>query len=97
LPASLPEKEAYRPPTLQNVSDALNGFPLAEITASDVPIRCEHTVQNEDTLSGLARDYYGKPGLAGLIYQANRHLIDDPDDLVPGWTLRIPEIETAVA
>ena len=70
---------------------------LREITASEVPIRCEHTVQNEDTLTALARDYYGDPGLADVIYQANRHVIDDRDDLVPGWKLRIPEIETAVA
>jgi hypothetical protein len=27
----------------------------------------------------------------------NRHIIDDRDDLVPGWTLRIPEVETSVA
>jgi nucleoid-associated protein YgaU len=88
---------AYRPPTLANVADALNAFPLAEITASDVSIRCDHIVQIEDTLTALARDYYGNPGLADVIHQANRHIINDPDDLVPGWTLRIPEIETAVA
>ena len=96
-PASLPEKVAYRPPTLADVADALNAFPIAEIAASDVPIRCEHTVQNEDTLTALARDYYDNPGLDDVIYLANRHIIDDPDDLVPGWVLRIPEIETTVA
>jgi len=32
-----------------------------------------------------------------VIHQANRDIIDDPDDLVPGWTVRIPEIKTAVA
>jgi nucleoid-associated protein YgaU len=95
--ARLPEQVAYRPPTLANVADALNAFPLAEITASDVPIRCEHIVKDEDTLQTLARDYYGNPARWDMIFQANRNLIDDPDDLVPGWPLRIPQIETAVA
>ena len=96
-PASLPEQVPYRPPTLANVADALDAFPLEQITDSDVPIRCQHLVRNEDTLWGLAVEYYNNPVLADVIYQANRQIIDDPNDLDPGWTLRIPEIETAVA
>jgi nucleoid-associated protein YgaU len=54
-------------------------------------------VRNEDTLWDLAGEFYDDPALEDVIYQANRRIIDDPDDLVPGWILRIPEVNTAVA
>jgi hypothetical protein len=49
-----------------------------------------HVVQSGDTLSGIAEQYYGDPDRYPRIFQANRHVLEDPDVIVPGQELRIP-------
>lgn len=49
-----------------------------------------HTVQKGDTLSHIAKQYYGKASQWTRIFEANRHLLDDPDRILPGQVLRIP-------
>jgi nucleoid-associated protein YgaU len=55
------------------------------------PAPRSYTVQNGDTLSGIAERYYGSASKWRLIYEANRDLIKDPDLIYPGQTVRIPE------
>jgi nucleoid-associated protein YgaU len=50
-----------------------------------------HTVQKGDTLSHLAKQYYGKASEWTRIFEANRNLLDDPDRIFPGQVLRIPD------
>jgi nucleoid-associated protein YgaU len=50
-----------------------------------------HTVRSGDTLSSIANDFYGDPSKFGRIFNANRHILDDPDVIVPGQDLRIPQ------
>ena len=50
-----------------------------------------HTVVSGETLSGIAEQWYGDPGKYRRIFQANRHLLEDPDVIVPGQELRIPQ------
>ena len=50
-----------------------------------------HTVAAGDTLSSIANDFYGDPSKFGRIFNANRHILDDPDVIVPGQDLRIPQ------
>jgi nucleoid-associated protein YgaU len=50
-----------------------------------------HTVESGDTLSAIADSFYGDPGKFRIIFAANRDLLDDPDVIVPGQTLRIPQ------
>ena len=52
-----------------------------------------YTVVRGDTLSALARRFYGDPGQFFVIRSANAHLIDDPNVIFPGQRLRIPIAE----
>lgn len=49
-----------------------------------------YTVQSGDTLSALAQRFYGDPGLASRIFEANPHQISDPNLIFAGQVLRIP-------
>ncbi len=50
-----------------------------------------HTVAPGETLSGIAEEVYGDPDRYRTLFQANRHLLDDPDVVVPGQELRVPQ------
>jgi len=51
----------------------------------------QYTVQRGDTLSKLARQFYGNAGLYPRIFEANRHLLSDPNRIFTGQVLRIPQ------
>jgi nucleoid-associated protein YgaU len=50
-----------------------------------------HIIQRGETLSGIARRYYGAPDQWRKILTANQNVIKDPDKLTPGTKLIIPE------
>ena len=50
-----------------------------------------HTVRSGDTLSRIANEFYGDPAKFRIIFAANRQVLDDPDVIVPGQVLRIPQ------
>jgi nucleoid-associated protein YgaU len=50
----------------------------------------EHRVVAGDSLSKLAARYYGDAKRWTPIYQANQHLVTDPNVIFPGQVLRIP-------
>lgn len=50
----------------------------------------EHDVVSGDTLSGLAQRYYEDASAWQPIFQANQHIVTDPDLIFPGQVLRIP-------
>jgi nucleoid-associated protein YgaU len=50
-----------------------------------------HTVEAGDTLSSIADRFYGDPAKFRIIFAANRNQLDDPDVIVPGQVLRIPQ------
>ena len=50
-----------------------------------------HTVEPGDTLSAIANTFYGDPAKFRIIFAANRNQLDDPDVIVPGQVLRIPQ------
>ena len=54
-----------------------------------------HTVQEGETLSEIARRYYGRTAEWHTIYDANRVAIGDPDSLKPGTRLTIPNLASA--
>jgi nucleoid-associated protein YgaU len=58
--------------------------PLAE------PTERTYTVVSGDSLSKIAKHHYGDAGKWRRIFEANRDLIKDPDEIYPGQTLKIP-------
>lgn len=64
--------------------------PPAEPAADENPYAQYHVVQKGDTLSKIAREYYGDAMLYPQIFEANRDILSDPDRIKPGQKLRIP-------
>jgi len=52
-----------------------------------------HTVVSGDTLSKIAKSYYGDPMKYPEIFEANRPMLSDPDLIYPGQMLRIPALD----
>lgn len=57
--------------------------------AQEAPVRT-HTVKSGDTLSGIAKSYYGSASLFPQIFNANRDKLSDPDKIRTGQVLVIP-------
>ncbi len=52
-----------------------------------------HTVVRGDTLSKIAKTYYGNAMKYPVIFEANKPMLTDPDKIYPGQVLRIPPVE----
>jgi nucleoid-associated protein YgaU len=51
-----------------------------------------HDVVRGDTLSAIAKEYYGNAGKYPVIFEANRPMLSHPDKIYPGQKLRIPAL-----
>ena len=49
-----------------------------------------HTVVRGDTLSAIAKKYYGNANAYPKIFEANKPMLTHPDKIYPGQLLRIP-------
>jgi len=49
-----------------------------------------YTVAKGDTLSEIAKSFYGNANQWRVIYEANKDTIKNPDLIQPGWVLKIP-------
>ena len=49
-----------------------------------------YTVQSGDTLSKIAKEMYGDAGKYPQIFEANKPMLKDPDEIYPGQVLRVP-------
>jgi nucleoid-associated protein YgaU len=58
--------------------------------APPAPEPQRYTVAKGDSLSKIARKYYGDASQWRRIFEANREQIEDPDLIQPGWQLVIP-------
>ena len=56
-----------------------------------------HEVQSGDTLSSIAKQHYGDANVYQRIFEANRPMLSDPDEIYPGQMLIIPEKAGAMA
>lgn len=52
-----------------------------------------YVVQSGDSLSKIAKQYYGDAMKYPEIFEANREVIKDPNLIYPGQKLRIPKID----
>ncbi len=51
-----------------------------------------HDVVRGDTLSAIAKTYYGDAGKYPVIFEANKPMLSHPDKIYPGQKLRIPPL-----
>lgn len=58
--------------------------------AKKAPEAQMHTVVSGDSLSKIAKKYYGNASLYTKIFEANQPMLKDPDKIYPGQVLRIP-------
>lgn len=56
-----------------------------------------YEVKSGDTLSKIAKQFYGDANKYPQIFEANRPMLKDPDEIYPGQRLRIPATATAGA
>lgn len=52
-----------------------------------------YTVKSGDSLSKIAKKYYGNGAKYPVIFEANKEVIENPDLIYPGQRLRIPKLE----
>jgi uncharacterized protein YidB (DUF937 family) len=74
-------------------------FSNVQSGASTAPVKPPdrwYTVASGDSLSKIARRFYGDANQWRTIYEANRDRIEDPDLIHPGQELKIPTIQKSV-
>jgi len=64
--------------------------PGNETPSADDPYAQYYVVKAGDSLSKIAEEFYGDKMLYPKIFEANRHLLSDPNKIKPGQKLRIP-------
>lgn len=60
--------------------------------ANPEPEATFHVVQSGDTLSKISKEVYGDPMKYNAIFEANKPMLEHPDKIYPGQTLRIPAL-----
>jgi nucleoid-associated protein YgaU len=61
------------------------------VPAGDAPLAPRtYTVVKGDTLSKIAKQFYGDANKWRRIHEANRDVIKDPDRIFPGQVFKIP-------
>lgn len=57
---------------------------------ADAPKVEYYVIQSGDSLSKIAKNYYGDAMQYPKIFEANKEVIEDPDKIYPGQKIRIP-------
>ena len=91
-PENLPEKAAYRPKSLERIASELTESGNISPNFTGTPL-ATHVVVVGDALRKIAKKYYGNPELSDRIFDANRDVLDDPDELHVGMELVVPKLE----
>ncbi len=63
------------------------------VVAEPKPEAKYHTVESGDTLSKIAKEYYGDMMKYPVIFEANKPMLKSPDLIYPGQVLRIPALD----
>ena len=67
-----------------------SSLPQPAAPAAAAPAARTYTVQSGDTLSGIAKQFYGKASEYPKIFEANRDKLSNPDVIRDGQVLVIP-------
>jgi len=62
--------------------------------AASAPQSTLYTVKSGDTLSKIAKQFYGNENRYSDLFEANKPMLKDPDKIYPGQVLRIPAAST---
>ncbi|MDY0281929.1 MAG: peptidoglycan-binding protein LysM [Salinivirgaceae bacterium] len=82
------EKAVLMAGNVEGVSEVV----LDNMKAPPAEVKVEYyVIQKGDTLSAIAKRYYGNPNDYPKIFEANREVIKDPDLIYPGQKIRIPD------
>ncbi|WP_201739449.1 LysM peptidoglycan-binding domain-containing protein [Dokdonia sinensis] len=65
---------------------------MADIKVADTSYYAKHTVQSGESLSRIAKHYYGDPMKYNAIFEANKNILKNPDVIHPDQELVIPNI-----
>lgn len=65
---------------------------MADIKVADDSIYAKHTVESGESLSLIAKYYYGDPMKYKQIFEANTDQLKNPDLIHPGQELTIPNL-----
>lgn len=65
---------------------------LANIVVADTSVYHRHEVKSGESLSKIAKHYFGDPMKYKAIFEANRNILDNPDLIHPGQVLVIPKV-----
>ena len=65
---------------------------MADIKVADTSVFARHTVKSGESLSKIAKHYYGNAMKYNAIFEANRNILDNPDLIHPGQELVIPNL-----
>lgn len=89
-----PSKEAAEKATLAagnvaSVQSVDNNLNVADGGGEDAQY---HDVVRGDTLSAIAKAYYGDANKYMVIFEANKPMLSHPDKIYPGQKLRIPAL-----
>lgn len=74
---------------VSSVDDRLTVAP----SAPPAPPAVFYEVQKGDSLSKIAKAHYGDAMKYPVIFEANKPMLKDPDQIYPGQVLRIPAID----
>ena len=75
-----------------NLITVAQAAPAAPVAAPPAPVQSRiHEVVRGDTLSAIAKSYYGKASQYMKIFEANRDQLSDPDHIKVGQKLKIPD------
>lgn len=77
-----------------SVEETEAGRAVIEVDEEEIiiPSYQEYKVKKGDTLSHIAKNFYGKASRWTVIYEANSNKIKDPSRLKPGTVLIIPDL-----
>lgn len=66
------------------------GLTVKQAPAPEEPRFVFYTIQSGDSLSKIAKRFYGDANKWNTLFEANREVIEDPDLIYPGQQIRVP-------
>jgi nucleoid-associated protein YgaU len=82
-------------PDKPDFSDVVSGSsstaPSPAGSAEEAKTDRMYVVQSGDSLSKIAKKFYGNANAWKRIFEANKDVIKNPDLIQPGWKLQIPD------